>query len=104
MRLVARATGRRRKRARRRLGMQPRAKERLANIYIAESGDQALVHECRFERRLAAAEEARDDLARQLVAERLDAHIAEVTTLAEGGARREIHEAEAARVIIYDGG
>ena len=81
---------------------QPRPPQRLADIDVAEAGDQPLVHERRLERRLAAGEQAGERGAAHLVAERLDAERGEMFRAVEPGARHQVHQAEAARIVEDD--
>ena len=92
-----------RERARRGFRVQAGAEQGLADIDVAEPGDQALVEEGGLQGRALALEEPGDGLARQFVAERLDAHAGEMLRGLDPRARHQIHEAEAAGVVIGDG-
>src|SRR5215218_4197630 len=99
---LARLAGGGRERARRRFRMQPRPEQRLADIDVAEPGDQALVEERRLERRPLAPEQAGDRLAGELIAERLEPEIAEMRRGLELGPGHEVHQPEPARVVVGD--
>ena len=76
--------------------------KRLADIDVAEAGDQALVHERRLERRAAPGHERRERGAGELVAERLDADRLEMLRSRQFGTRAEVHQAETARIVEDD--
>ena len=85
-----------------RRGRQPGAPERLADIDVAEPGDQFLVEERGLERRAAAAQESGQHRAVERVAGRLDAEPGEKGMGVKVGRLGEQHEAEAARVVEDD--
>ena len=59
------------------------AEQRLAHVDVAETRDDALIHQQRLEIELAAARLGRQEVRRQLVAERLDAETREKVMLGQ---------------------
>ena len=80
--------------------MQPGAVQSLADIDVAQAGNQPLVEERAFEWGDPVAEKRSDRLRGQAVAERLDPHPGEMPAGREAIRGDEVHEAEAARVVI----
>src|SRR5215207_9434656 len=99
---LARLAGGRRERARGGFRMQPGPEQRLADIDVAEPGDQALIEERRLERRPLAPEKAGDRLPGEFVAERLEPEIAKMRRGVELGPGHEVHQPEPARVVVGD--
>ena len=81
---------------------KPGAMQCFAHIDVAQSGDQALVQERGFQRRLLARKQRSEPFTIQFIAERLDSEPFDVAALGQGCARHEIHETEAPRVVIDD--
>src|SRR5690349_7618600 len=79
-----------------------RAPQRLADIDIAEAGNVLLVEQGRLQRRLPAAEFRGDIIGVERVAGGLRTEIAEEGMGGNLLALRDIHEAEAARIVIDD--
>src|SRR5215204_5426727 len=94
---LARIAGGRRERARGGFRMQPGPEQRLADIDVAEPGDQALIEERRL-----APEKAGDRLPGEFVAERLEPEIAKMRRGVELGPGHEVHQPEPARVVVGD--
>ena len=84
--------------------MQPGAVKRFADIDVAETGNQPLIEESGLQRRDLVAEEERQTLRAHGLAQWLDPHRGEMLTASEVQGRHEVHEAEAARIVIGDGG
>src|SRR5262245_42319367 len=84
------------------LGREPRAVERLADVDIAESGDDLLVRQRGLERGLLALARARQHAGVEFVSERLGTERTQQWLLVERGAGNELHHAETARVVEGD--
>lgn len=84
------------------LGRQPGAMERLADIDIAEAGNEPLVEKGGFERRFLAAESLGQIGGVEFIAQGLDPDAGEQLVAFEPGFADEIHEAETARIGIDD--
>jgi hypothetical protein len=83
---------------------QARAVERLADIDIAEPGDQPLIEQRGLEWRFFTGEALCDQRAVERIAERLDAEIAKQRMRLKPVAADQRHEAKAADVIIGHAG
>src|SRR5262245_35003628 len=83
-------------------GREPRAVECLADVYIAEPGDDLLIRQRGLQRGLLALARARQHAGVEFVAERLGTERAQQRLLVERGAGNELHHAEAARVVEGD--
>ena len=83
-------------------GRKPRPVQRLADINVAETGDDLLIQERGLERRLLALAGARQHRSVEFVAERLGPKRAQQRLPVELGARDELHHAEAARIVEGD--
>ena len=86
------------------LRREPRAEQRLADIDIAEAGDDALVAERGLQRGLLAGAGSRQHGGVEFIAERLRPERAQQRLLVELGARHQLHRAEAARIVEGDDG
>ena len=81
------------------LGREPRAMQRLADVNVAEPGDDALVQQRRLQARLLALAGPRQHRGVEGVAERLGAEPVEQRLGIELCARHDLHRAEAARIV-----
>lgn len=90
------------KRARRPFRREMRPPKRLADIDIAKARNQTLIEKDGLERRFPVREGARHIVRGEGVSRRFNAHIPEMAASVECGAGRQIHEAEAARIVIDD--
>src|SRR5690606_12421341 len=82
------------------VGRKPGAPEGFADIDIAEAGNEALVHQCRFQRSLASGEKRGQRLPVEAVAGRLKPQSREGGVTCQLLLVRQQQEAETARVII----
>src|SRR5690606_33827305 len=79
--------------------IDPRAEQRLADVYVAEPGDDPLVQKHQLDRRLPVLQRGAQVLDRQVRSERLRAHRGECRPLIERRGVDEIDETEPARVV-----
>ena len=79
-----------------------RAKQRLADIDVAEARDHALVEQRRLQAGLLVGAGARQHGGIELIAERLGAEPLQQRLLVERVARDDLHVAEAARIVEDD--
>ncbi len=77
--------------------------ERLADVDVAQAGDQALIQEGGLERRDLVAETGARRRPRSGFAQGLDPHAGEVPAFRKRGRGYEVHEAEAADVVVGHG-
>ncbi len=82
-----------------RLRRKPRAKQRLADVDIAEPGDDALIQQRRLEACFLALAGARQHGGVEFITERLRAQSVEQRFGVELAPRHDLHEAEAARIV-----
>src|SRR3546814_16372022 len=86
------------------LRREPRPIERLADIYVAEAGDQPLIEQCRLQRcRLAGEERRQDGAGERRCARGADGFQPEAGQAwmhIQSGTREQVHEAEPPRLDI----